>query len=160
MGGAGGNRLVLVVAAGVFVVVAGAGLALLAGGGAGPSAGTCAQVNPGQSVADTYLGNLEAGSLEEVDCSQPHNIEVLHTISTSEARQNDISSISAAERFCQDRYFESYVGSPWEDSELDLEAAWLGLDDESYEDEEPVVCFIIDGGPFNPTTGSVRGSNR
>ncbi len=98
-------------------------------------------------------------SLEAVPCSQPHDAEAYAAFDQTGTDWPGEEAVSEASWFgCYDRW-ESYVGIPWDDSELDF---WvLQPTQETWEegDDREVTCALatVDGSRL---TGSMRGSNR
>ena len=155
----GNNRVMIVAVSAVVVVFGVAALALLGDRASGPAAGTCVDLDPRWgSAADTYLSNVEEGWIREVDCSEPHNAEVLHTISGSEAEREGIFSRGDAQDYCIETHFESYVGIPWRDSRIEVAADYLGPDDLEVTRAEPWVCLLWSGNEFDVRTEPLRGS--
>jgi len=98
-------------------------------------------------------------SLEALPCSQPHDAEAYLSFDQDGDEYPGAAAVAAqTERGCF-AAFESFVGIPWEESELDIAA--LEPTQESWEDgdDREVTCAIVsyDGSKL---TGSTKGSNR
>jgi hypothetical protein len=117
-----------------------------------------------ESIAD--LGTDEVtftvGSVTLVECSEPHHGEAYHVGKLNVGREREYPGETAVrvelEEICYGEPFESFVGTAYEDSELEVlyyfpsKAAWQIQ-------SGPFSCVLIDPG-FDRLTGSQRGSNK
>ena len=101
----------------------------------------------------------EVGELDKVDCGDAHDNEVIAVFDLDGDDFPGVDEVqSQAEEGCIEE-FEPYVGSTYEDSDLDLftitptEETWDAADDRE------VICsvFALDG---SQVEGSVKGSGR
>lgn len=98
-------------------------------------------------------------SLEALPCSQPHDAEAYLSFDQDGEKYPGADAVAAAtERGCF-AAFKSFVGIPWEESELDISA--LEPTQESWEDgdDREVTCAIVSY-DSSKLVGSTRGSNR
>jgi hypothetical protein len=98
-------------------------------------------------------------SLEAVPCSQPHDAEAFDSFKQSGDTWPGQDAVSEASAWgCYER-FETFVGIPWDESELDF--WYLEPTRESWEegDDREVICAItsFDGSPL---VGSMQGARR
>jgi hypothetical protein len=110
-------------------------------------------------------GGSGAGSvgpgLELVDCDEPHRSEVfaVEELPDGATFPGEDTVAEVVERLCYGDGFTSYVGRPYQDSALWLTAFYpLGA---GWEDgHRDVTCFVHGPEPEEPTTGSLRGTDR
>jgi len=131
--------------------------------------GTTALVGCGGSevAAEAAIGECfqepedsdEVGELDKVDCDEAHDNEVIAVFDLDGDDFPGVDEVqSQAEEGCVEE-FEPYVGSTYEESDLDLftitptEETWDDADDRE------VICsvFALDG---SQVEGSVKGSGR
>lgn len=98
-------------------------------------------------------------SLEAVPCSLPHDAEAYASFDQPGTEWPGQDAVSETSGWgCYDR-FQTFVGIPWDDSELDF--WYLEPTKESWEegDDREVTCALtsFDGSQL---TGSMRGANR
>lgn len=93
-----------------------------------------------------------------VDCDEPHDNEVyaLFDLPDGDFPGDDAVQEAAADG-CLGSRFESFVGTPYLESELWASALWPTSDSWAAGDRE-VVCFLYE--PGTTLTGSQRGANR
>lgn len=107
---------------------------------------------------DTATG--DAGTtVDVIDCEQPHQYEVFHKLAVPGPSYPGEDALRiAGDEGCLAQ-FESYVGTPYEDSELDVEpilpeaSAWDGRG------EPQIRCALFDDAGI-PLEEPARGSNR
>ena len=105
---------------------------------------------------------FDAGLVEIVECSEPHHAEAYHVGKLNPGRDRDYPGEGPVRReleeICYGDSFEEYVGTPYEDSKIEVlyyfprKAAWQ-IQGGAYS------CVLIDPG-FDRVTGSQRGSNK
>lgn len=137
--------------------VVGAALgAMVLGGCGGTEVVTEAAV--GECVQDPD-DTAEVGELDKVDCDQAHDNEVIAVFDLSGDAFPGTDDVQAqAQERCVEE-FEPYVGSTYEESDLDVYT--ISPTEETWEeaDDREVICavFPLDGSTME---GSVRGSER
>lgn len=99
----------------------------------------------------------EVVDIPKLDCAQPHGWETYaekqYALEDAYPGQNSIET--DAGEFCHEE-FEGFIGTPYDDSELDLqylfpsEGTWTSLNDRT------VTCLV--GSPDNDIVGSLKGS--
>ncbi|GLU47946.1 septum formation family protein [Nocardiopsis ansamitocini] len=103
-------------------------------------------------------GEGEVSSVETVECSEPHSSEVYASFMVPDGDYpGEDAILEQADTDCREE-FETFVGTNYDESELDLtylypvEQSWDQLDDRE------ILCFVVD--PAGDTTGTLKGSNR
>jgi hypothetical protein len=154
-------------------LVAGAVIAVAALGGAGAFDDNTFRDDTGAIIEGGGLGAyaIQVGdcvnepdnltlveSLEAVPCSQAHDAEAYADFQLTGSSWPGEDAVSEdAWTGCYERY-ESFVGIPWDDSELDF---WvLQPTEESWADDDRAVTCALATMDGSPLRGSMRGSNR
>lgn len=156
-------RAGLTASAALLAAVSLAGCSMLFGGGADRGDDGQVTETATDSVFSMKVGDClkepdgsEVSDVELVPCDQPHDYEFY---SESELPAGDYpSDVDAlAEPICVDA-FEAFVGTPYDQSSL--EVTWFTPTQEGWEqqDDRLVQCIIFD--PAGETTGSVQGSKK
>lgn len=100
----------------------------------------------------------EVLSVEAMACSEPHDFELFHTFElTATELPNDAEVQSDAREQCM-AAFESYVGTPYEESELDFGALWPT--EEGWEAGDHTVMCALQTMNGAKLEGSMAGSGR
>ena len=101
----------------------------------------------------------EISDVAIVDCGEPHNNEVFHLfdIPGDDFPGADVV-LDLASQGCIDA-FDSYVGTPYLDSALEIFPIYPTEDSWNRGDDREVVCGLYDL-TSNEMTGSARNSNR
>jgi hypothetical protein len=110
---------------------------------------------PGAMSADEVT---QVFAVEAMNCSEPHDFELFHTyeLTTAELPSDAEVQSDAGER-CTEA-FESYVGVPFEESELDFGVMWP-TEDSWAAGDHTVMCALqtMDGSKLE---GTAAGSGR
>jgi len=133
-------------------------VALLMAACGGDGGTSVANLRPGDCFDDQPA--LEIETVELLDCSEPHDLEVYHvgSLGLAGAYPGEEALIEAGFEICEGPLFDAYVGRSYLESELYTDfyrptaEGWADGDDE-------LVCLIfdLDG---TKLTGSMRGSGR
>ncbi|MDA0567112.1 septum formation family protein [Streptomonospora sp. S1-112] len=137
--------------------VAAAGLTLSGCGLLASLQGNVFTLEVGDCLAEP-LGMTEISEIETAECSQPHESEVFASVMMEDGDYpGDEAVATQAEETCVSE-FESFVGMPYMESELDMDM--LHPTQESWEsmDDREILCVIYD--PAGQTTGSLSGAAR
>jgi hypothetical protein len=112
------------------------------------------------AVGDCLSDDVAGANVEEVPtvpCDQPHTSEVYFTYNIEEESFPSPERMdSLTEEQCMPA-FESFIGMPYDDSEI--EVTTLEPTAESWEQgDRELVCMVVD--PAGEVTGSLEGANR
>lgn len=112
-------------------------------------------------VGDCLADRLSGGEITEaatVECAQPHFGEVFAgTMLEDGEYPGDAEVSSTAEEECLAE-FESFVGTAYADSELDLHMLYPSKETWQSLNDREILCIAFD--PAGDTTGSLSGASR
>jgi hypothetical protein len=91
-------------------------------------------------------------------CGRPHAYEMFHIVSLPAGQYPGPDTIEVSARALCGPVFERYVGTAWEDSDLDY--SWIYPSAKAWiADDRTIQCFVQDT-IGNPLTASVKDSKR
>lgn len=135
------------------VLLAGAVAAVSACGGT-----SVLSLEVGQCVTDQASGD-EVSSVPVVDCAEPHYGEIYALPQVPDGPfPGDEALQQTAQELCAGQDFQTYVGVPYEQSEIFFST--IVPSEDTWEDgDREVVCILTDR-ERTDITGSLRGANR
>ncbi|MDR2997814.1 MAG: DUF2510 domain-containing protein [Microbacterium sp.] len=103
--------------------------------------------------------NDDSGEFVIVPCSSPHSDEVFHAYEMSQdVYPGDKATELEAMETCREA-FDGFVGTPFEDSELEYYGLWPNEDTWNQDDDRAVQCVVYDP-DGDVVTGTLQGAAR
>ena len=102
----------------------------------------------------------EVSSVPVVDCAETHNGEIYSLPQLPDGDfPGDEAVRQSADQLCAGQDFQTYVGKPYQESEIYYSA--LTPTDETWDDgDREIVCILLSDEAGSASTGSLRGVNR
>ncbi|MFE6997740.1 septum formation family protein [Microbacterium sp. NPDC057659] len=101
----------------------------------------------------------DSGEIVVVPCSEPHSDEVFHQYEMSQdVYPGDKATELEATETCREA-FTDFVGTPFEDSELEYYGIWPNEDTWNQDDDRAVQCVVYDT-DGDVVTGTLEGAAR
>ena len=104
-------------------------------------------------------GPLDPAAIDDVDCAQPHDVEVAAVFDHPAGASADFPGVDAVDGYATDQCltrFEEYVGAPYESSALDV--AFVAPGEDGWDAGDRRIACVLYHVNFEPLTGSVRGT--
>ena len=116
--------------------------------------GDCFSFNNNDS--ETQVGDVEVGDVEVVDCSAPHLYEVYSNYQIPQSTFPDNSTMKSEQYTACHDTFETYVGTPHDQSQYGASA--LTPSEDSWDQGDHAITCILMAKDGSQITGSLKGA--
>lgn len=102
-------------------------------------------------------GPIDPAAIDEVSCTQPHDVEVAAVFEHPAGPDLDFPGEAAVDGYATDQCllrFEAYVGAAYEASSLDV--AFVAPGEDGWDDGDRRIACVLYHADFAPLAGSVR----